>query len=298
MALAQTNPALLVSRFVKLEHTFFSLPVIFGGTLLADAHGLTPSRAAWIVAAGLGARTAAMALNRIIDRRIDAANPRTAGRELPARAMSLGAAWGVALAGVALYLIAAAALSPLCLALSPVPLAVFVLYPYLKRVTPLCHLGVGAALALAPLGGWLAAGPSSFAGLADAAVAGGLVAPLLLAAFTFFWVAGFDIIYATLDEEFDRAHGIRSLPEALGRERALRVSALLHACGVGALVALALHARFAPAALPFLAAVLVLFALEHWHARNVDLAFFKLNIVVGFAALAFVAVGVLANAGR
>jgi len=295
MALAQTNPALLVSRFVKFEHTFFSLPVIFGGTLLADAHGLTPSRAAWIVAAGLGARTAAMALNRIIDRRIDAANPRTAGRELPARAMSLGAAWGVALAGVALYLVAAAALSPLCLALSPVPLAVFVLYPYLKRVTPLCHLGVGAALALAPLGGWLAAGPSSFAGLADAAAAGGLIAPLLLAAFTFFWVAGFDIIYATLDEEFDRAHGIRSLPEALGRERALRISALLHACGVAALTALALHARFAPAALPLLAAILALFALEHWHARNVDLAFFKLNIAVGFAALAFVAAGVLAR---
>jgi 4-hydroxybenzoate polyprenyltransferase len=290
IALAPTNPALLVSRFVKLEHTLFSLPVIFGGTLLADASGLTLSRVAWIVAAGLGARTAAMALNRIIDRRIDAANPRTAGRELPARAMPLGAAWGVTLAGVALYVVAAAALSPLCLALSPVPLAVFVLYPYLKRVTPLCHLGVGAALALAPLGGWLAAGPDSISEIGANAVA-----PLLLAAFTFFWVAGFDIIYATLDEEFDRAHGIRSLPEALGRDRALRVSALLHACGVAALAALALHAGFGAASLPFLLAILVLFALEHWHARNVDLAFFKLNIFVGFAALAFVAAGVLAG---
>lgn len=289
-AAARRNPIVAYSRFLKIEHTVFSLPVIFGGTLLADAHGLTAARLAWIVVAGFGARTAAMALNRIIDRAIDAANPRTASRELPSRAMSLAEAWGVAAAGAALYFVAAAFLSRLCLLLSPVPLAVFVLYPYLKRVTPLCHLGVGAALALAPLGGWLAAGPRTFGEIGANAIA-----PGLLAAFTLFWVAGFDIIYATLDEEFDRAKGVRSLPAALGRDRALRVSAAFHACAIAALVALALHAAFAPIALAFLAGILVLFALEHRMARNVDLAFFKLNVAVGFAALAFVASGVWAR---
>ena len=302
-ALAAPRPALalLYARFLKIEHTVFSLPMIFAGTLLADRAGLTVGRAAWILLAGAGARTAAMGLNRIIDRELDAANPRTAGRELPSGAMSLREACAIVALGVVTYLAAAALLSPLCLLLSPIPLAVFVLYPYLKRVTPLCHLGVGAALGLAPLGGWLAAGPRTFGEFGD-----GLLAPLLLAAFTLFWVAGFDVIYATLDEESDRKQGLRSLPAALGRARALRVAALLHAAGVAALVALytiafgggsASSSTPAARALPlaFLAATIALLVVEHRSAWNVDLAFFKINILVGIAVFGFVAAGVWAR---
>jgi 4-hydroxybenzoate polyprenyltransferase len=301
-AIAAARPplALLYARFLKIEHTVFSLPMIFAGTLLADPAGLTIGRAAWILLAGAGARTAAMGLNRIIDRKIDAANPRTAARELPSGALSLREAWAIVAIGVVTYLAAAALLSPLCLALSPIPLAVFVAYPYLKRVTPLCHLGVGAALGLAPLGGWLAAGPRTFGEIGE-----GLLAPLLLAAFTLMWVAGFDVIYATLDEESDRRGGIRSLPALLGRARALRVAALLHAAGVAALVALhavafgglaalAAGSAAAPplAPLAFLAATAVLLIIEHRSAWNVDLAFFKINLLVGIAVFGFVAAGV------
>ncbi len=320
MTMARPSAPLVAARFLKIEHNLFSLPVIFAGTLLAwravvegvivapvgdtgVAGAPTPARIGWILAAGVGARATAMALNRIIDRKIDAANPRTAARELPAGALTLRAAWGIAAAGLALYLLAAAAISPACLMLSPIPLVVFTGYPYLKRVTPLCHFGVGAALALAPLGGWLAAGPRTLGELAEAFHGGvpiGAVAPvvpaLLLALFTFLWVAGFDVIYATLDEAFDRAHGIRSLPASLGRARALGVAAALHIGAVAALAALwrvAFAGALAP--LPFLVVVAALLALEHRSAHNVDLAFFKLNVVVGVVVFAYVAAGVWAR---
>jgi len=170
-----------------------------------------------------------------------------------------------------------------------VPLAVFVIYPYLKRVTPFCHFGVGAALALAPLAGYAAGHP-------DLAAPG---AALWLGAFALSWVSGFDIIYATLDEEFDRAHGIRSMVAWLGRDRALRVSAVLHllafACLVAAVAAI-LGATPAPApwgwpaAGAMLAATGTLLFLEQRWAGNVDLAFFKVNVWVGFAVLVLVLV--------
>jgi len=266
-------------RFVRFEHTLFSLPLLFAGTLLG-AGGFPSARLLLLVLlAGTGARTAALALNRIIDRRIDARNPRTRDRELPSGRMRLGEAWVVAAAGTVLYLGAAAALGPLCFALSPIPLAIFAAYPFLKRFTPLAHFGVGAGLAAAPLGGWIAAsGDPRHAGPA-----------LLLAGFTLLWVTGFDIIYATLDEEFDRREGIRALPAALGRARAIRIAAGLHAAAFGALVALQiLHLR-TPAAVPFLAGAGAFLWLEHARARNVDFAFFRANIVVGFAVLGMVA---------
>lgn len=270
------------SSFVKLEHTLFSLPVLFGGAWLA-ARGL-PSipTLLWIGVAGTGARTLAMALNRIADRHIDARNPRTAARELPAGKMTLTEAWGVAAAGAAVYLIACLQLPPVCLYLSPLPVAVFALYPFMKRFTPLAHLGVGAALALAPLGAW-------------AAVRGDLQAPqpaLLLALFTLCWVAGFDIIYATLDEEFDRAAGLHSLPRALGARRALWASWLLHTVAVAAMVVL--YARYLDGTvslLALLALVMVLVA-EQRLASRVHLAFFQLNLAVGFLAFAVVLFGV------
>src|SRR5262245_10815222 len=207
------------ARFVKLEHTLFSLPLIVAGALIGrSSAALTWGRLVLLLLAGAGARTFALSVNRIVDRALDARNPRTAARELPGGRMHLGEAWGVALAGLVVYVVCAALLPRICLLLSPIPLAVFVGYPYLKRFTPLCHLGVGLSLALSPLGGYVAVTGSLR----------GIESVLPLAGFALLWVAGFDIIYATLDEAHDRAHGVRSLPAAIGAAGALRVSGWFH----------------------------------------------------------------------
>jgi 4-hydroxybenzoate polyprenyltransferase len=286
--LARPAAALLVdrartyARFVKIEHALFSLPLILAGALLAAPTGFAWPVLGWIALAGTGARIAALALNRLLDRAIDARNPRTQVRELPSGAMNALEGWGVALAGALVYAFAAARLNPLCLLLSPVPLVVFAVYPLLKRVTPLCHFGVGAALALSPLGGYLAIRPDLGAAFREAGP---------LAIFTLGWVASFDIIYATLDIEFDRAHGIHSLPAALGTERALQISRASH---VVAFVALAWWA-IARWPSPLVAGALVLVAAglawQQKSAHNVDLAFFRINSVLGFVVLAVVLAG-------
>ena len=270
------------ARFVKIEHALFSLPLILAGTWLAAPHGVPWPTLGWIALAGTGARTAALALNRLLDHAIDAQNPRTKVRELPSGAMKVAEGWGVALAGTAVYLFGAARLNPLCLLLSPIPLAVFVFYPLLKRWTPLCHFGVGAALALSPLGGYLAVTPDLGAALRDAG-------PLAL--FTLGWVAGCDLIYATLDVAFDRAHGVRSLPAALGVERALWVS---RACHVLAWLALTAWAFTRWPTLPVAGALLLVAAGLSWQqksAHDVDLAFFRINAALGFVVLAVVLAG-------
>jgi 4-hydroxybenzoate polyprenyltransferase len=252
--------------------------------------GLT--RWALIAIAAVGARTAAMAMNRLIDRKLDALNPRTLGRELPTGAIRTPEALMLLIASAAAYLAACATLGPWYLAVSPIPLAVFAIYPYLKRWTPFCHFGVGAALALAPLAGYAAAHPD----LARPEVA------LWLALFALLWVSGFDIIYATLDESFDRASGVHSMVAWLGRERALKVSAFLHRAAalslvpaVVSLLHLVPEGPFskpvpAVASLLLLTAVAALLALEQRWAENVNLAFFKVNVWVGFAVLALVLV--------
>ncbi len=270
------------ASFVKIEHTLFSLPMLFAGAVAA-AGGWPPAPVlGWIALAGAGARTLAMALNRILDRRIDALNPRTAGRELPAGRMTLAEAFAVAGVGAAAYLAACLQLPPLCLRLSPIPVLVFVVYPLLKRVTPLAHFGVGTALALAPLG----------AGVAVSGSLAGAGPAWWLAAFTLLWVAGFDIIYATLDERFDRTHGLASLPARLGRKRALWVSRACHALAVAALVVLYVRALQGALAAAGIAAVAATLAAEQHLAADVDLAFFRLNLVVGFVVLAAVVAGV------
>lgn len=271
-------------RFVRFEHTLFSLPMLFAGLFLgAGGLDVSPRLLLLVLVAGTGARTAALALNRIIDRRLDAANPRTRSRELPSGAMTLGEAWALATLGAAIYALAAWLIAPVCLALAPIPLAVFVAYPYLKRVTAWCHLGVGLGLAMAPLGGWFAArlvfdepGP-----------------PLLLAAFTLLWVAGFDVVYATLDQDHDRAAGIRSLPARHGRATALRLARAMHVLAWVALAALVAWRLAWPFALAPLALVGALLAWEQARADDVDLAFFRVNVWVGFAALATVAAGLV-----
>jgi 4-hydroxybenzoate polyprenyltransferase len=268
-------------RFVKMEHTLFSLPLLFSGAVLAGGRLPSWRLSGLIIAAGFGARTAAFAFNRIIDRRIDQQNPRTSDRELPSGKMTLLEAWGVGLAGTAIYVWAAGAIAPLCLLLSPIPLAVFLIYPMLKRFTPLAHFGVGAADALAPLGGWLAV-RQSFADVGPA---------LWLGAFTFFWVSGFDVIYATLDERFDRAQGLQSLPARLGKLKALRISGLLHGLAFLSLCMLYAETLRTPVALATLAAIGALLVLEHRLSDDVDLAFFKINAVLGFGILGFVSAG-------
>jgi 4-hydroxybenzoate polyprenyltransferase len=271
---------LTYSRFVKIEHTLFSFPLLLSGALLAEGE-LSPRTLLLILAAGTGARTAALGLNRILDRHIDRENPRTEGRELPAGAMSAAEAWGVTGAGVALFLAAAYWISPRCLLLAPIPLVIFLVYPLLKRFTMWAHLGVGAALAMGPLGAWYAV-RLDFRDFESA---------LLLCLFTFFWVAGFDIIYATLDQDFDRSRGLHSLPARLGRERAFQVSAAFHLAAFLLLGTLYLRALEGPLAALLLGLIGALLVAEHRRASDVDLAFFKINALLGFVVLGFIALG-------
>jgi 4-hydroxybenzoate polyprenyltransferase len=275
------NRLRIYSRFVKMEHTLFSLPLLFSGAMLATGRLPSLRLSLLIVAAGFGARTAAFAFNRVIDRKIDQLNPRTSMRELPAGKMKLWEAWVVGLAGSAIYGWAAEAIAPICFYLSPIPLAIFFMYPYLKRFTPLAHFGVGAADALAPMGGWLAAHPT-FTNFAPA---------IWLGAFTFFWVSGFDIIYATMDEKFDRAQGLQSLPSRFGSPMALKISGGLHLMAFACLCALYHFFLQTPVALVTLIALGGLLFLEHRLSDDVDLAFFKINAVLGFGILGFVAAG-------
>jgi 4-hydroxybenzoate polyprenyltransferase len=269
--------------FVKIEHTLFSLPLIFSGMLLAS-HGELPGvgMVLLVLAAATGARTVAFATNRIIDRHIDARNPRTASRDLPSGRMTMQEALGVMVAGLGLYFGAAYFIAPFCLMMSPIPLAIFLIYPTMKRYTPLAHFGVGMGLAMGPLGGWFAVSPSF----------DHLLTPALLSVFTLLWVAGFDIIYATLDEEFDRKESLYSFPSRFGRERALRYSGFLHLAAFAVLIVLFFHSVLSLLALPLLVLTGLLLYVEQKKAEDVELAFFKINAVAGFTVLAMVSVGV------
>jgi 4-hydroxybenzoate polyprenyltransferase len=269
--------------FVKIEHTLFSLPLIYSGVLLGSKDALPSWKTLVLVlTAATGARTVAFALNRIIDRQIDARNPRTAARDLPSGRMTLWEASWVMVAGLALYAGSAYLISEFCLRMCAIPLAIFVVYPTMKRYTPLAHFGVGLGLAMGPLGGWFAVSPSF----------DNLLVPGLLSLFTLFWVAGFDIIYATLDEEFDRQASLFSFPARFGRRRALRYSALFHGVAFALLVVLYVSSVMSLLALPLLALTGWLLYLEQRKAENVELAFFRINAVAGLAVFCMVVVGV------
>ena len=269
-------------RFVKIEHTLFSLPLIYSGALLAARGWISLRLALLMLAAAVGARTVALALNRIIDREIDKRNPRTAIRELPAGRMKLPEAIAVLIVGLLLYFGSAELIGRFCLIWSPLPLAVFVFYPYMKRFTPLAHVGVGLGLAMAPLAGWVAVTQSLH----------NLIPGFVLGFFTMLWVTGFDIIYATLDEEFDRRENLYSLPSRLGKEKALRISGYLHALAFVVLVYIFAIYIKSLIAVPFLVLAGFLLYLEHAKASDVELAFFKINAVLGFVILAMVMAGV------
>ena len=273
----------LYSRFVKLEHTVFSLPLIYAGALLAGRGGFSGELALLIFLAAVGGRVAAMGLNRIIDVEIDRRNPRTQVRELPRELLHVWEGWVVVALGTVVYVFSAIHIAPICLVLAPLPLILFVIYPYLKRLTMLTHLGLGLAWSMGPLGGWLAAS-KSLDGIGE-------VGWLWL--FSVLWVAGFDIIYAILDVDFDRREGLFSMPATLGTARALAVARLLHAGAFLSLLALWWVQAFSPPSLIWLAAIGAALIVEHRLAvRKPEVAFFQCNAVIGFLVLAFVWFGV------
>lgn len=278
-----------VLEFVKIEHSLFALPFVLAGLALGLRQvgrppldpGALPLLALALVAA-VGARTAAMTINRIVDAPIDAANPRTAGRALPAGKMSVKSAWALAAVALLAMVAAAALLNPLCLALAPLLVVLFVVYPYTKRYTALCHFVLGAALAGAPIGGFLAV-TGSFDGITPA---------LLLGGFALLWVAGFDMIYALLDVDVDRTQGLHSVPARYGVPEALVFSSTMHVLmlvplGVLGLFWLPLSAAFFSAVI----VVVVLLAYEHKIAdpkdpSKVNRAFFAVNAGIGWIVLA------------
>jgi len=274
--------AFVYASFVKLEHTIFSLPLIYAGSLIGAGGWPSMRLLVLILLAAIGGRIAALGLNRLIDLEIDRQNPRTQMRELPRGAMEVWEGWLVVIVGSAVFLFSAAAIAPICLKLAPIPLILFAGYPYLKRFTSLSHLGLGLAWSTAPLAGWLAAS-QSLAGFGEI---------VWLWLFSLLWVCGFDIIYATLDESFDREFGLHSLPARVGRWKALRVAAILHAMAFLSLYALWRTQLHSPLALAWLLGIGALFIWQHAIAdRNPEFAFFQLNGVLGFLVFALVWAG-------
>ena len=263
-----------ILNFTKIEHTAFSLPLIFTGAWMG-AQGRWPAKTvlALIVLAAIGARIFGMSFNRIFDRSIDALNPRTAGRELPSGTLDFATALVIAFTGLAAYMGACIALGRWCVYLSPLPLIPLLGYSLLKRFTPLCHFGIGLCLALAPLGAYVAAaGHPRFN-----------VHVLLFSGFVFFWLSGADIIYAIMDIESDRQTGIHSIPAKLGARGALWVSAAVHMVGLGCLILLIRILGAGVASMAALGATFILFALMYMPFVPIPTRFFPLSTLAGVA---------------
>jgi 4-hydroxybenzoate polyprenyltransferase len=276
------------ASLVKIEHTVFALPFAYVGMLLAVADVPPAGDWLWVTVAMVGARTLAMGLNRLIDAEIDARNPRTAGRELPTGTLTRAQVIALCAVALAVFLVAVFQLDPLVRWLWPVPVALFVVYPYLKRVTWLCHLWLGASLGLAPVGAWAAVtGELPW----QAWTLGGAVA---------LWVAGFDLFYSLFDAEHDRAEGLRSWAVRFG-ERGVFAGARLHHLGTVALLAAAgLGLEVGALYWVGVAAVAALLAYEHLlvrpgDLRRLDAAFFTVNGVISIVFLGFVLADVLAG---
>jgi 4-hydroxybenzoate polyprenyltransferase len=266
-------------EMIKFSHTIFALPFALSGALLA-IRGLPSARQLlFIVLAMVGARTAAMAMNRLIDADIDAKNPRTATRAIPAGLLSKGAVFGAIIISVALLLWSAAMLNPLCLKLSPIALFFLVLYSYCKRFTALAHVVLGICLAAAPIGAWVA-------------LTGRIELPaIVLGLIVLFWVSAFDMLYALQDLEYDRSVGLYSIPVALGVTGTLWLSRLFHLITVGLLVWLIVLLGLGGWFWIGSAAMAAMLLYEHWLLRGGDLtkldaAFFTMN---GYISLTFLA---------
>ncbi|MFN3652058.1 MAG: UbiA-like polyprenyltransferase [Armatimonadota bacterium] len=279
----------IILEMIKFEHTVFALPFALIAALLA-AGGIPSGRVLlWIVVAMVGARSSAMAFNRLVDLEFDRRNPRTATRALPAGQLTPAQVWLFVVATTALFVAAAWQLNPLALALSPVALAVIWGYSFTKRFTSFCHIVLGLAIGISPSAAWIA-------------VRGSLEwAPVLLTAAVLLWVGGFDIIYACQDAEFDRRAGLHSIPARLGVARALWVSRLMHAATTALLLALPLLLPVRLLGAVYYGGVLLVAGLlvyEHSLVRwndlsRVNAAFFTVNGVVSLGLLVVVAVDVL-----
>jgi len=282
-------------EMIKIEHTLFALPFAFLGAVLA-ARGL-PSlwQIIWITVAMVGARSTAMSFNRIVDREFDARNPRTQMRALPAGALSVRFAYAFTILAAALFFLAAAMLNRLTLTLAPVALLSLLLYSYIKRWTHLSHIALGWCLAIAPTGAWIA-------------VRGGIdgFVPLLLSLVVLLWTAGFDVLYACQDYDFDVEAGLHSVPARVGVRRALWIARLLHASAFLALVALYFNVQLGALALAGVVATGALLVYQHSLVRANDLsrlnaAFFTTNAFVSvilfitFGGAAFLAPPVATN---
>lgn len=213
-----------LARFVKLEHSIFALPFAYAGAFLALSRIPTWQQLLWITLVMVSARSLAMAVNRVIDYEIDARNPRTAAREIPSGTISLDQAFAFCALSLAVLALALSRLPRLTWYLSPIVIAAFVIYPYTKRFTPLCHVFLGATIGLAPVGAWIAVRWNMG------------WQPWLLFGMVTLWIGGFDIIYACLDVQFDRREGLRSLPASLGVARALWITRAFHLLAVLLLV--------------------------------------------------------------
>jgi 4-hydroxybenzoate polyprenyltransferase len=284
----------LYASFVKLPHTVFALPfALVGVTLASYVAPLTLRQLAWVVVAFTAARFAAMGFNRIVDREIDASNPRTRMREIPSGALSVREATLAVVAASLLFVLAAWLLNPLCARLAPAALAWVFFYSYAKRFTRWSHLVLGAGLAIAPVGGYLA-------------VAGAWSTPwwmlVALASAVGTWVAGFDILYAMQDAEFDRAARLHSVPAALGERGALAVARALHALTVAALAVAGWGAGAGAVYALGVGVAAALLLYEHSlvtadDLTRLDAAFFTMNGVISIAFFGFVLVERLTRGG-
>jgi 4-hydroxybenzoate polyprenyltransferase len=272
---------------VKFSHSIFALPFALSGAALAAAQtGIGWRQVFWIVVAMVGARNAAMGFNRLADHRLDAINPRTAERELPRGRLSRGAVWAFTSVLAALFVLAAFMLNPLCGWLSPLALAIVFGYSFTKRFTWGSHLVLGLALAIAPVGGWLAVS-GKFSWVA-----------WLLGGAVLFWVAGFDVVYACQDVDFDNRHGLLSIPASFGVPRALLLARLFHIGAVAALAGVGWLAALHPVYWLGWLTICLLLAWEHRLVRADDLsrigvAFFNMNGVISVLYLAVVLIAVL-----
>jgi 4-hydroxybenzoate polyprenyltransferase len=276
-------------EMIKFEHTLFALPFAFLGAVMA-AEGLpTWWQILWISLAMVGARSAAMTFNRIVDRDFDAANPRTANRELPSGQLSVRFAWVFFLASVVLFLVAAYSLNWLTFALSPIALASVLGYSYAKRFTSFSHLLLGWALAISPTGAWIAV-----RGAIDSEV------PLLISLFVLMWTSGFDIMYACQDHDFDRKAGLRSIPARFGVARSLWMARLFHIQAWVVLLILYLVSGLGVVALIGVGLVALLLVYQHTIVKPNDLsrmnaAFFTTNAFVSIILFATFGTAVFLN---
>jgi 4-hydroxybenzoate polyprenyltransferase len=286
------------AAFIRFSHTAFALPFALAAMAIAarENRGWPGWRTfSLILAAMVCARTCAMAFNRIVDRKFDALNPRTAGRHLPSGQISLVSAISLCLISAAGLVVASWYLNPLCFYLSPVALAVICFYSLTKRFTDYTHVFLGLSLALAPIGAWLAV---KGANLQPAEI----IQMLLLAVIVVLWLVGFDIIYALQDYEFDRAHGLRSLVVAWGPRNALQAAFLAHIIMCGLLLVFGLICRFRLAYLIGWLLMVGCLVLEHWIARRrslnwINVAFFRLNAVVSAVFLLVTLIEVVFKGG-